>query len=67
MALQIDRLALWKEKPCAAEMDPDSAWLRGGNWRPGTQAGSARAPGPGPPVRARGGTEGNKLTEKASR
>lgn len=63
MALQIDRrLALWKEKPCVAEMDPDSARLRGGN--PGREA--AR-PGPEPPSAGSWGTESSKLKERASR
>lgn len=30
MALQIDRLALWKEKPAGAGVDPDSAGCAAG-------------------------------------
>lgn len=32
MALQIDRLALWKEKPCRAEADPRLLWAA--QWKP---------------------------------
>lgn len=51
MALQIDRLALWKEKPRGAEVDPGSA------------GSAAEAAGPGPgraPVRAPGGEKAVK-------
>lgn len=68
MALQIDRLALWKEKPRAAEMDPDSAWLRAGTGGPGPRPG-VRAPrgrALRPPVWGSWGTESNKLKERAS-
>lgn len=58
MALQIDRLALWKEKPRGAEVDPGSAGSAA------EAAGPRPRPGPGA---GSGGRESSKINERASR
>lgn len=58
MALQIDRLALWKEKPRGAEVDPGSAGSAA------EAAGPRPRPGPRPGSRGR---ESSKINERASR